>query len=120
MFSTKIAKSFIAVAVVIVAIGLAIAWCWPRTDALDAALQPLIGNNNTDRSLVAVAVLDNYKEVRSNAAKWSGVYWGFSFVAAIFSALAGLILKVESVFENKEKAKEITKDTKGIKGRQGN
>jgi hypothetical protein len=99
-------KLIITGAVVIVTIGLTVSWCWPRDGAISAALHSSIAQQNTDQSLVASAILDNYQEVRSIASRWSGVYWSFTFIAAIFSALAGVILKVESIFKNKEQMKK--------------
>jgi len=104
--SSKTPKLIIGGVIFIAIIGLAVAWCWPRADVLSAALKPLIEQQNTDQSLVASAILDNYKETRSIASRWSGVYWGFTFVAAICSALAGVILKVESVLKDKEQTKK--------------
>jgi hypothetical protein len=80
---------------------------WPRGEALVVALQPLIDQQKTDQALVAKAILDNYLETRANASKWSGVYWGFTFLAAALSALAGLILKFESIFKNESVKKDL-------------
>lgn len=80
---------------------------WPRGEALGVALQPLIDMQNTDQSLVARAILDNYLETRSNASRWSGIYWGFTFLAAALSALAGLILKFEAFVRNEKVKKDI-------------
>lgn len=91
--------------VVIIAVA-TIAMYWPRTDALSASLQPLLNEQKGDQFQIASAILKNYEETRSNAARWSGVYWGFTFLAAIFSALAGFILKVESVFKNNQERKK--------------
>jgi hypothetical protein len=105
--SSKQSKLLITGAVAIVAIGLVVAWCcWPRANAISAALHSSITQQDTDQSLVAKVILDNYKEARSNASRWSGVYWGFTFLAAIFSALAGVILKVESILKNSEQMKK--------------
>jgi hypothetical protein len=100
-------------AVIVFALGIA-AWCffeyrdaWPRGEALGVALQPLIDKQNTDQSLVARAILDNYHETRSNASRWSGIYWGSTFLAAALSALAGLILKLESFIKNEGLKKDI-------------
>lgn len=98
---------FIIGILVIGAIALVIALNWPRGDALAAALQTLIDQQDTDRSLMARAVLNNYRETRSNATHWSGVYWGVTFLAAIFSALAGLILKFESVIKEEKLKKDV-------------
>ena len=73
---------------------------WPRGEALSMALRPIIENPNTDQSLVARAILDSYLETRADASRWSGVYWGFTFAAAALSALAGLILKFETIVKN--------------------
>jgi len=104
---TRPRKRTVAVALVLCAIVLAVALNWPRGDALAAAMQPLIEEQNTDQSLVARAILENYNETRSNASKWSAVYWGFTFLAATFSALAGLILKFEAILRNAELKKDV-------------
>jgi len=70
---------------------------WPRGQALKDALSPMISQDGTNQSIVASAILTNYSEIRGNAARWSGIYWGCTFGAALFSALAGLILKLESI-----------------------
>ena len=56
---------------------------------------------------MARAIRDNYLETRSNAARWSGIYWGFTFAAAALSALAGLILKFETIIRNDGIKKDI-------------
>ena len=80
---------------------------WPRGQALADALRPVIDEEGTDRAIVAKAILTNYLEVRANASRWSGVYWGCTFVAAIFSALAGLILKIESLSIGDKPRKDV-------------
>ena len=75
---------------------------WPRGEALGDALRPVVEGKNSEQALVARAIWDNYLETRSNASRWSGVYWGFTFTAAVFSALAALCLAdhvIEKVFE---------------------
>jgi hypothetical protein len=79
---------------------------WSRGEALHVALLPLIEQTNTDQSLVAGVILRNYSEARSNASRWSGIYWGCTFAAAALSALAGLILKFETILKNKEGVKK--------------
>jgi hypothetical protein len=69
-------------------------------------LLPLIEETNTDKSLVASVILENYHEARSNASRWSATYWGCTFAAAALSALAGLILKFETILKNKEGVKK--------------
>ena len=76
---------------------------WPRGEALQAALIPLIVKTNTDQSLVAGVILGNYREARTNASRWSGIYWTFTFAAAALSALAGLILKFETITDERMK-----------------
>ncbi|QLR72073.1 hypothetical protein HV337_05700 [Citrobacter freundii] len=56
---------------------------WPRTDSLGTALQPVLNEPGGDRFQIAKAILKNYEETRANAARWSGVYWGFKRNLAI-------------------------------------
>jgi hypothetical protein len=79
----------------------------PRSGALQAALSSMNANPASDRSLVATAILDNFLETRRNAALWSGVYWGFTFIAALLSALAAMILKLESFIRNEGAKKDL-------------
>jgi hypothetical protein len=78
-----------------------------RGEALAVALQSVIGGAGKDQSLVANIILSNYFETRFNAARWSGIYWGFTFFAALFSALAALVLKVETLIRNEAAKKDI-------------
>lgn len=80
---------------------------WCRGEALGVALASLIEKPKTDESLVAQVILDNYIETRVIASRWSAVYWGFTFVAAALSALAGLILKFESIVKDQAVKKDI-------------
>ena len=81
---------------------------WPRGQALENALSPVIADEATDQAIVARAILTNYLEIRANASRWSGVYWGCTFLAALFSALAGLILKLESIPLAEKPRKDIS------------
>jgi uncharacterized membrane protein len=81
---------------------------WPRGQALNDALTPMITNENTDQSIAAAAILTNYLEIRGNASRWSGVYWGCTFAAALFSALAGLILKLDSLPIEEKPRKDVS------------
>ena len=78
---------------------------WPRGEALGEALRPIVEGKNPDQALVARVIWDNYLETRANAARWSGVYWGLTFAAAVLSALAALVLKLET-FVHSEGAKK--------------
>ena len=49
---------------------------WQRGEALAIALQPTIDGKNEEKALVARVILNNYRETRGNAVRWSGVYWG--------------------------------------------
>ena len=80
---------------------------WPRGEALGVAMQSVISGPQQDQSLVARVILENYRETRTNASRWSGIYWGFTFFAAIFSALAALVLKVETIIRNEGAKKDI-------------
>lgn len=69
---------------------------WPRGHALEQALAIRIDTTSKKEVSPAKIVLENYKETRTNASRWSGIYWGMTFAAASFSTLAGLILKLDS------------------------
>ena len=79
----------------------------PRRGAGTSPLQSVIDGPEQDQSLVARIIVANYHETRSNASRWSGIYWGFTFFAAIFSALAALVLKVETIIHNEGAKKDI-------------
>jgi len=76
-----------------------------KAEPLTNLLQPVISGKDPEQALVASALLDNYLEQRRTAAVWSGVYWGFAWLSAVLSALAGLVLKLES-FAADEKVKK--------------
>ena len=53
---------------------------------------------------MARTIWENYLETRANASRWSGVYWGFTFVAATLSwacALTLVQLVISSIFMRK-------------------
>jgi hypothetical protein len=81
---------------------------WPRGQALNDALAPMITNEITEQSIAATTIRTNYLEIRGNASRWSGIYWGCTFAAALFSALAGLILKLESLPIEEKPRKDIS------------
>lgn len=79
-----------------------------RGGALDCALQPYVEDKaHSDVALVARAIQRNHRETRQIAALWSTLYWGFAWTAGIFSALAGLILKLESMMPDEKRKKDI-------------
>jgi Protein of unknown function (DUF4231) len=102
------------VSVLVLAAALAAAWwfledrdTWPRGEALGAALRPLAEGQNPEQALVARAIWDNYLETRTNASRWSGIYWGFTFTAAALSALAALVLKLETIVKSESAKKDL-------------
>jgi hypothetical protein len=80
---------------------------WPRGEALGTALRPLAEGKNSEQALVARAIWDNYLETRTNASRWSGLYWGFTFAAAGLSALAAIVLKLETIIKNESAKKDV-------------
>ena len=78
-----------------------------RGEALSDALRTLEHGPNRDQAVVAAAIWESYLGARTNASRWSGVYWGSTFLAAALSALAGLILKFESVVKNESMKKDV-------------
>lgn len=80
---------------------------WPRGQALADALHTVMDEKETDRAIVAKVILSSFLEVRTNASRWSGIYWSCTFVATLFSALAALILKLESLPVDEKRKKDI-------------
>jgi hypothetical protein len=76
-----------------------------RGEPLLEALRPVIESKDPDKSLAAKSLLSNYLETRQIAAMWSGLYWGFAWISAVLGALAGFILKAESI-DIQEKTKK--------------
>lgn len=72
-------------------------------DALLQALNERIATSTGDQKLLGNAILHNFIETRKIASNWSGLYWGFAWVSAALSALAGVILKLESFANDKAK-----------------
>ena len=90
------------------------AWCflqdrdtWPRGEALGTALRPIIEGKNSEQALVARAIWESYLETRANASRWSGLYWGLTFTAAVLSALAAVVLKLETIIKNEGAKKDV-------------
>lgn len=103
----------LALTSVVVVIGIAL-WILDfrdsgvRGEALGVALQSVIEDDSQkEQSLVARIILTNYFDTRANAARWSGIYWGCTFLAAIFSALAALVLKIETLIKNEGAKKDL-------------
>jgi hypothetical protein len=80
---------------------------WPRGEALGIALRPLIDGKDAEQATVARAIWENYLETRSNASRWSGAYWTFTFTAAILSAMAALVIKLETFIKNEGAKKDL-------------
>lgn len=104
----------IGVCAVIGAVFVIAAWAWiadreamPRAHALGSALRPLLDRTGSEAAIVARAILDNHEEARGNAARWSGVYWGFTFLAAVMSGLSALVLKLETLVANEGAKKDL-------------
>ena len=77
----------------------------PRDVAFQSTLQSLAED---PVSKVAVAAIrEAHEEARQNAIRWSGAYWSCIFLAAIMSALAGLILKLEWFIETEKLKKDL-------------
>jgi hypothetical protein len=78
----RLSKSVIGILVLILVAAVVSWWVaesnnlWPRGQALMEALNPMISQQKTDQSIVARAILTNYVEIRGNASRWSGIYWG--------------------------------------------
>jgi hypothetical protein len=80
---------------------------WPRGEALGTALRSVIEGKEGDQKLVARVIWESYLETRANASRWSGLYWGLTFFAAAFSALAAVVLKLETIIKNEGSKKDL-------------
>ena len=78
-----------------------------RAEPLKHLLTPVIEGKDAEQALVARALLDNYLEQRRTAAVWSGVYWGCAWLSGILSALAGIVLKLESISIDEKIKKDV-------------
>ncbi|GAB2862052.1 hypothetical protein GCM10027277_33270 [Pseudoduganella ginsengisoli] len=70
-------------------------------------LLPYTKSSDTEKKMVALALIGNYNETRQIAALWSSLYWGFTWAAAVLGALSGLILKLESFLSDDKIRKDI-------------
>jgi len=78
-----------------------------RGGALDDAMQTVLDKNDVDAVTVGKAILASHRETRQIASIWSFLYWGFAWGAAALSALAGLVLKVESFFPDEKRKRDL-------------
>ncbi|KQV52871.1 hypothetical protein ASC95_08720 [Pelomonas sp. Root1217] len=78
-----------------------------RGGALDDAMEAMLKRTDVDAAIVARAILENHRDTRQIAALWSSLYWGFAWGAAVLSALAGLVLKVESFIPEEKLKRDI-------------
>jgi hypothetical protein len=72
-------------------------------DTFVRAVNERMATSSGDQKMVASAIVGNYTETRTIARNWSGLYWGFAWASAALSALAGVLLKLESWFSEKTK-----------------
>lgn len=67
-------------------------------------LEPLVPRNAT---ALYSSALESYYQYRANAGRWSAVYFGCTFGAALFSAAAGVILKLDSLSKRETLRKDL-------------
>jgi hypothetical protein len=77
-----------------------------RGQGFVSALDPF-RKDGDPRAIVVSTLVTSYWEDRSNAELWSFIYWGCVFLAAAFSAIAALILKLESFFHDDKIKKDV-------------
>jgi hypothetical protein len=88
------------VSALLIVTGFIIAMIVPRFGAGEsravafADLPKLFSEDNRAMGNIVIA---SYHEYRANAARWSGVYFGCVFGSAFLSALAAVVLKLESL-----------------------
>ncbi len=59
------------------------------------AMEDLVGLYQPEIKPLGTVVIKTYREFRGNTVKWSAAYFGCLFGSAFFSAMAGLLLKLE-------------------------
>jgi hypothetical protein len=110
---SSVIKILIGVAVVaIIIFGIykfsSYAYSAPRGEAVDTITKWV----PADRAPLAEVIQINYEEYRNNSQNWSLVAFSCVFLAAIFSAIAGLVLKLE--FLEKKVGNALQKDIAAI------
>jgi len=76
----------------------------PRGAAVEEITKGILEDNQKD---IAKLISINYEEYRDNTKRWSLAYYSCVFLAAIFSALAGVILKLEYFAKNDGLKKDV-------------
>lgn len=71
------------------------------------ALGHIVGQTPAPLAGLAELVYGAYHEYRANAVRWSFVYFGCLFGSAFLSALAGVILKLESFGRNEKRQRDL-------------
>ncbi len=84
-----------SIAAVLLLVGALACFLWINPASRAIALNLLPALYPPESKALGQVVIDNYHEYRANAARWSGVYFSCLFGAALLSALAGLVLKLE-------------------------
>ena len=106
MLPTRIVSIIVLAVVILLAITAAVLWQPQATlhgtslPALAPMIRPQVA------ALFRVASL-NYEEYRSNSSRWSFAYFGCVFGAAILSAMAGVILKLDVLTKRDALRKDI-------------
>lgn len=99
---------WIVVLAVVIALAITAAVAWQPQAKLHGtslpALAPMIRPEAA--ALYRVAVL-NYDEYRSNSSRWSFAYFSCVFGAAILSAMAGVILKLDVLAKREALRKDV-------------
>lgn len=80
---------------VIVGIGFAVSYNAAKQPNRGVAIEDLAELFQPETRPLGAIVLKTYREYRANTVRWSAAYYGCLFGAALFSAMAALILKLE-------------------------
>ena len=106
-------RPLLIISIVVVAGGLFFAaWKSAKTPRGEAVAK--ITGLNGEQNLLARAhqsigklIALNYQEYRKNTIRWSAAYFSCLFFSAVFSAFAGLVLKLEFFVKNAELKKDL-------------
>lgn len=97
------------VAVIVLVIVPLVAWqMWDNvSETRGTALAQIERQAPEELDDLATLIRTAYAEYRANAVRWSFVYFGCLFGSAFLSALAGVVLKLESFGSNEKRQRDI-------------
>ena len=112
----QVRKHTLRVALVVLAVAAIVAIIYgtrvvieaPRGKGILTVLPKFLTGLPPQEKMIGQAILQNWIEYRHNAVLWSAAYFSCLFFSATFSAVAGLVLKLEFFLKNAELKKDLS------------